>query len=115
MSDSETKTPCWTLSYHHRHGFDETDCVSLELAQKAACHLIVDYWDEIEDADARRRIRQKLSEKDWHCAMEVWSAYQAKQEAKHAIEAERFEINQRAQAVEDLPDPVPPEEEEEEE
>lgn len=110
----DTKQP-WTLKYEHAHGVDETDYATEELAEKGACHLIVSWWSDIDDAGWRSRIAAKLVEKDWAGARETWAAYQEWHEDEYMIEREYMSINQRDEPVTDVPDPVPPETQEEDE
>lgn len=62
--------------YHHRHGEDLTTHTTEESAFVGACFTIIEHWDEIDDADVRREIKQHLIAGEYAEAVSTWSDYQ---------------------------------------
>lgn len=100
----------WTVNYRHRHGLDEIDCVTEADAERQVCQIIVDNWSEIDSPKARQEIRERMKAKDWVGAHAAWQDYQD----NRMVEGERIEIEKRGRVLDVVPDPIAPEEEEDE-
>jgi hypothetical protein len=102
------------LLYHHKHGTDASICDTRKTANRIACGIIVAWWDDIRDADVRKKLRNLLEHKDYTEVVRVWEGYQLDDG-----DGERFEIrdDQKLHMLSDIDEAeiVAPDEDEDEE